>query len=131
VLLFYRNKFEIYPEKVHHKKLDTLPMNEKGHGILPCGIKGNYTECEMNDLMLELKSKIIECLDLIDTNPEDIEDDEPIVGGRHGIDSIDVLELVMMIERDYDVKIETKEQGEKIFASVRALSEYIEKNRPK
>ena len=48
-----------------------------------------------------------------------------LVGGDTGIDSIDVLELVMMIEKDYGVKIESKELGVKVFASVRALATYI------
>lgn len=51
-------------------------------------------------------------------NPEDIKDDDPLVGGETGIDSIDVLELVMMIEKDYGVKIDSKELGAKVFASV-------------
>jgi acyl carrier protein len=50
------------------------------------------------------------------------------VGGDLGIDSIDVLELVMMIEKDYGVKIENKELGVKVFASVRALATHISQN---
>ncbi len=57
--------------------------------------------------------------------PDDIKDDDQLVGGYTGIDSIDVLELVMMIEKDYGVKIESKELGAKVFASVRALATYI------
>ncbi|MDD5524996.1 MAG: phosphopantetheine-binding protein, partial [Smithella sp.] len=70
-------------------------------------------------MVSELKVKIIETLGLIDVGPEDIKDDERLVGGDLGIDSIDVLELVMMIEKDYGVKIENKELGVKVFASVR------------
>jgi acyl carrier protein len=64
-------------------------------------------------------------LGLIDVRPEDIKDEERLVGGDLGIDSIDVLELVMMIEKDYGVKIESKEVGVKVFASVRALAAHI------
>jgi acyl carrier protein len=83
----------------------------------------------MEELIAELKEKIIETLDLIDVTPEDINEDDRLVGGALGIDSIDVLELVMMIDKDYSVKIDSKELGEKIFASLRTLAEYINKNR--
>jgi acyl carrier protein len=79
----------------------------------------------IEELMGELKVKIIKTLGLMDVTPADIKDDDPLVGGDTGIDSIDVLELVMMIEKDYGVKIENKELGAKVFASVRALAKYI------
>jgi acyl carrier protein len=80
---------------------------------------------QIEGLIGELKVKIIQTLGLIDVGPEDIKDDSPLVGGDIGIDSIDVLELVMMIEKDYGVKIESKELGVKVFASVRALATHI------
>ena len=83
---------------------------------------------QIEGLIGELKIKIIATLGLIDVGPEDIKDDSPLVGGDIGIDSIDVLELVMMIEKDYGVKIESKELGIKVFASVRALATHIFKN---
>ena len=73
----------------------------------------------------ELKGKIIATLGLLDVTPDDIKDDDPLVGGETGIDSIDVLELVMMIEKDYGVKIDSKELGAKVFASVRTLATFI------
>jgi len=87
---------------------------------------------QIEGLVNELKVKIIQTLGLIDVKPEDIKDDAPLVGGDTGIDSIDVLELVMMIEKEYGVKIESKELGAKVFASVRALAAHILANqRPK
>lgn len=83
----------------------------------------------MEQLIAELKNKIIETLDLIDVTPDDIKEDERLVGGSLGIDSIDILELVMMIDRDYGVKIESKELGQKVFATLRTLAEYIQSNR--
>ena len=83
---------------------------------------------QIEGLIGELKIKIIQTLGLIDVRPEDIKDDAPLVGGDMGIDSIDVLELVMMIEKDYGVKIESKELGVKVFASVRALATHIFNN---
>jgi acyl carrier protein len=82
----------------------------------------------IEELIGDLKVKIIQTLGLIDVKPEDIKDDAPLVGGDIGIDSIDVLELVMMIEKDYGVKIESKELGVKVFASVRALATHIFNN---
>ena len=86
---------------------------------------------QIEELIGELKVKIIQTLGLIDVGPEDIKDDAQLVGGDMGIDSIDVLELVMMIEKDYGVKIESKELGVKVFASVRALATHISNNQKK
>ena len=83
---------------------------------------------QIEGLVSELKVNIIKTLGLIDVIPEDIKDDSPLVGGDTGIDSIDVLELVMMIEKDYGVKIDSKELGAKVFASVRALATHILNN---
>ncbi len=85
----------------------------------------------MENLIAELKVKIIETLSLLDVAPEDIRDEDRLVGGNLGIDSIDVLELVLMLEKDYGVKIESKEMGVQAFASVRALAGFVEKNRSK
>ena len=85
----------------------------------------------MEALIAELKVKIINVLSLLDVTPEDIGDDDRFVGGDLGIDSIDVLELVLMLEKDYGVKIESKEMGMEAFASVRALAGFVGKNRLK
>ena len=82
----------------------------------------------MDKLLNELKVKIIGVLNLMDVRPEDIADDGQLVGGSLDIDSIDVLELVIMIEKDYGVKIDNKEIGAKVFASLRTMAEYIQKN---
>lgn len=82
-------------------------------------------------LIAELKTRIIATLGLLDVKPDDIRDDAQLVGGDTGIDSIDVLELVMMIEKDYGVKIESKELGAKVFASVTSLAAFIDEKRQK
>jgi acyl carrier protein len=84
----------------------------------------------MENFISELKEKIIETLYLEDVHKDDIDADSPLVGGDLGIDSIDLLELVMMIENDYGVIIDNKELGEKVFSSLNALAEYIKSNRP-
>ena len=85
----------------------------------------------MEALIAELKVKIIGVLSLLDVTPEDIGDDDRLVGGELGIDSIDVLELVLMLEKDYGVKIESKEMGMEAFASVRAMAGFVGKKRLK
>jgi acyl carrier protein len=79
----------------------------------------------MDKLLNELKVKIIELLNLIDVTPEDIREDDQLVGGHLDIDSIDVLEMVIMIEKDYGVKIDNKEIGIKAFATLRTLAGHI------
>jgi acyl carrier protein len=83
----------------------------------------------MEELTAELKEKIIATLDLIDVTPRDFNEDEPLVGGKLGIDSIDVLELAMMIDKDYGIKIDNKELGQKVFATLKTLVEYIHTHR--
>ena len=83
----------------------------------------------MEQLINELKEKIIETLDLIDVTPEDVKEDDPLVGGKLGIDSIDILELAMMIDKEYGIKIDNKELGQKVFSTLRTLAEHIWKNR--
>ena len=79
----------------------------------------------MNQLIIELKQKIIETLNLLDVSPEDIDENGQLISGDLGLDSIDVLELVMMLEKDYGVEIDSKELGIKVFASVAALADHV------
>ncbi len=83
----------------------------------------------MEELIAELKLKIIDTLNLINVTPEDIDAEARLVGGELGLDSIDVLELVMMIEKDYGIRIDNKELGVKVFATLATLAEYIHQNR--
>lgn len=82
----------------------------------------------MSDLLTELKEKVIEVLNLQDISPDDIDPDEPLVGGRLEIDSIDVLEMVIMMEKEYGVTIDNKDLGARVFASFRTMADYIRKN---
>lgn len=90
----------------------------------------NITEKQMEKLIKELQVKIVEVLNLIDVQPEDIGTDDQLVGGKLGIDSIDVLEMVIMIEKDYGVKIDNRELGVKVFATLGTLADYIHKSSP-
>jgi acyl carrier protein len=84
----------------------------------------------MEDLMRTLAVKIVTLLNLQEIPPAQIDPDEPLVGGRLGIDSIDVLEMVMMVERDYGLTIDNKTLGAEVFASLRAMAGYIARNAP-
>ncbi len=84
----------------------------------------------MEQLIEELKIKLVEILDMINVRPEDIDPDAPLFGGELEIDSIDVLEMVMMIEKDYGVRIDNQETGTKIFVNLRTLAAYIHENAP-
>jgi len=82
----------------------------------------------MNDLTSELKKKLIALLNLSDVTPENFDENARLVGGELGIDSIDVLEMVVMIEKDYGVIINNQEIGKEVFASLASLSHYIEQH---
>ena len=84
----------------------------------------------MEQLISELKVKIVDLLDLTNIQPEDIEADAPLIGGKLELDSIDVLEMVIMIEKDYGVRIENRELGEKVFANLTTMAAYIADNAP-
>ena len=84
----------------------------------------------MNELIEELKHKLIELLNLTDVTPQNFDENAQLVRGDLGIDSIDVLEMVVMVEKDYGVVINSQEVGEKVFASLASLAAYIQANRP-
>jgi len=81
------------------------------------------------DLVLELKKLIVNTLKLEDIAPEDIEDDAPLFGDGLGLDSIDALELVVALEKIYNVFIPDSEVGKKVFRSVNALAEFVKTHR--
>lgn len=83
----------------------------------------------MTDLLKEIKEKLVETLKLADVQPEEIGDDEPLFGEGLGLDSIDGFELVVMLQRDYGVKIGSKELGPRVFASVRLVADFVERSR--
>lgn len=84
----------------------------------------------MDELTEKLKSRLIEILNLTDVRPEDIDENAQLVGGELGIDSIDVLEMVVMVEKEYGVVINNKDIGEKVFSTLTALADYIRANSP-
>lgn len=83
----------------------------------------------MNTSTTDLKARIIEALKLQDITPDKIDDDAPLFGSGLGLDSIDALELVVMLEKNYGVVIKDIEQGRPAFRSVRSLAEFIDAKR--
>jgi acyl carrier protein len=79
----------------------------------------------MEERIEELKIKIIAALDLEDVKPADIDPDAPLFQEGLGLDSIDALELVVMLEKDYRISVKDMEVTKKAFASVRALASFI------
>ncbi len=83
-----------------------------------------------DDLISQLKTMLIEGLRLEDVTPDDLSADEALFGGGLGLDSIDALEIGVMLDRQYGVKITSgDERNNQIFASLRALAEFVADHR--
>lgn len=85
----------------------------------------------MQALIQELKEKIIAVLSLEDINLEDINDNDPLFGDGLGLDSIDALELIVMLDKDYGIKLTDPKEGKVIFQSIETMAAYIGANRLK
>lgn len=79
----------------------------------------------MEELIQKLKEEIIEVLNLEEMEPEDIDTEAPLFGEGLGLDSIDALELIVLLEKNYGIKIEDPKDGRKIFYSVKTMAEFI------
>lgn len=86
----------------------------------------------MEELIVELKQRIIEALNLEEMTPDDIDTDAPLFGEDGlGLDSIDALELIVLMEKNYGIRLQDPNQGKEIFKSVAVMADYISKNRTK
>ena len=79
----------------------------------------------MDKLISDLKTQIIAQLNLQDVKPEDIGDDQPLFKEGLGLDSIDALELIVLLQQQYKIKLSNADEGPKVFRSVRTMAEYI------
>jgi acyl carrier protein len=79
----------------------------------------------------QLKQLLIEKLNLEDTSPEDIEDDMPLFGEGLGLDSLDAVELVVILEKHFAVQVKSLDEGRSAFRSINALAAYVEERRPR
>jgi len=84
----------------------------------------------MDKLMADLKAQIVEQLNLQDIKPGDIGDDQPLFVEGLGLDSIDALELIVLLQQKYKIKISNAEEGPKVFRSIRTMAEYIQAHQP-
>lgn len=85
----------------------------------------------MQELIEKLKEQIIEALNLEDLTPADIDAEAPLFGEGLGLDSIDALELIVLLERYYGIKFATPAEGRAVFQSVKVMAEYVTEHRTK
>ncbi|HET9276604.1 MAG TPA: phosphopantetheine-binding protein [Flavitalea sp.] len=83
----------------------------------------------MDKLMADLKKQIIAQLNLQHVTPEEISNDQPLFVEGLGLDSIDALELIVLLQQEYNIKLNNAEDGPRVFSSVRSMAEYITANR--
>lgn len=85
----------------------------------------------MDQLKQQLKEQILEALSLDEMKPEEIDDNAPLFGEGLGLDSIDALELIVLMEKQYGIKLSNPSEGKEVFRSINVMAEYIAKNRKK
>lgn len=85
----------------------------------------------MTELKNELKVKIIEILNLEDISLTDIDDNDALFGDGLGLDSIDALELIVMLDKDFAIQLKDPKEGKEIFKSISVLAAYIDEHRSK
>ena len=86
----------------------------------------------MEELIVEIKQRLIEALNLEGMTPDDIDDNAPLFGDEGlGLDSIDVLELIVLIEKHYGIRLTNPAEGKQVFQSVAVMADYVSKNRKK
>jgi len=83
---------------------------------------------ETTELKEQLKRQIIQFLNLTDLTPADIKDDEPLFGDGLGLDSIDSLELIVLLKKEYGIDIRDPREGRKVLVDVATMAEYIKEH---
>ena len=82
-------------------------------------------------MIQELKEQIIDVLNLEEMTPDDIDADAPLFGDGLGLDSIDALELIVLMEKKYGIRLQSPAEGKAIFTSVASIARYVSENRKK
>lgn len=85
----------------------------------------------MEELIQRLKEQIIEALNLEDITPDDIDNEAPLFGEGLGLDSIDALELIVILEKYYGIKLASPGDSKGIFKNINAIADFVAKNRTK
>lgn len=83
---------------------------------------------EKEALKAQLKTQIIQFLNLTDLTPADIKDDQPLFGDGLGLDSIDSLELIVLLKKEYGITIQDPKEGRKALVDINTMADYIEAN---
>lgn len=86
---------------------------------------------DKEQLKQQLKEQIITFLNLTDKKPEDIKNDEPLFGEGLGLDSIDSIELIVLLSREYGINIQDPKEGRKVLVDINTMADYIEQHRTK
>ncbi|MEO8172577.1 MAG: phosphopantetheine-binding protein [Sediminibacterium sp.] len=86
---------------------------------------------ETAELKQQIKKQIITFLNLTGMQPDDIKDEDPLFGDGLGLDSIDSLELIVLLNREYGITIKDPKDGRKVLVNINTMVEYIEQNRTK
>jgi len=108
-------------EPTLHPDLDVLIRRVRDHRAIATVITNGYFLVPDR-----IKRLIVESLNLEGVRPETIEDDAPLFGEGLGLDSVDALELVVALEKEFGIKIKSQEIGREVFSSVSTLSQFIE-----
>ena len=85
----------------------------------------------MEELIIELKERIIDALNLEDMTPDEIDAQAPLFGEGLGLDSIDALELIVLLEKNYGIRLANPAEGKAIFTSVESIAKYVREHRTK
>jgi acyl carrier protein len=80
-------------------------------------------------LKKELKTVIVEGLNLVDIEPDHIKDDDPLFGEKFGLDSIDAVEVIYQVKEHFGVAIRNMKEGRPALQSIKTLAAFIEKRR--
>jgi acyl carrier protein len=83
----------------------------------------------MEQTIKTLKDDLILALNLEDLSPDEIDIDAPLFGDGLGLDSIDALEIIVLIERNYGIKVKDQESVQNAMKSIRSLAQFIKNNR--
>ncbi len=89
----------------------------------------NTKEQALAQIKKDLKEMLVTGLSLDDVTPDEIKDDEPLFGEGLGLDSLDAVEIVVLLQRNFNLEVKDMDQGREIFQSVNTLADYVSKNK--